>query len=158
MAAGGDGAGPGHALRGGAGHHDPEFLFPRQLHHEPGEAAVVLDDEEDRLARGQTGPVVAHPLVIGRGGLGGGRFLAALGLLGPGRAGRDRDRDRGQGCVPGKEGREIEGEGAPLARHAGDLEGAAEERGQLAADREAQAGAAVFAGRAGVGPAGRPRR
>ena len=47
--------------------------------------------------------------------------------------------------------RQVEGEGAALPVDAGELDFAAEQHGQLAADGEAQAGAAVFAGGAGVG-------
>ena len=47
--------------------------------------------------------------------------------------------------------RQVEGESAALPVDAGELDFAAEQHGQLAADGEAQAGAAVFARGAGVG-------
>ena len=47
--------------------------------------------------------------------------------------------------------RQVEGESAALPVDAGELDFAAEQHGQLAADGKAEAGAAVFAGSAGVG-------
>jgi hypothetical protein len=46
---------------------------------------------------------------------------------------------------------QVRREGAALARRALDVEGAAEHPGDFAADRKAQAGAAILAGRAGFG-------
>ena len=48
-------------------------------------------------------------------------------------------------------GRQVEREGAAHARHAAQLDFAAEQVGELAADGEAEAGAAVFAAGAGIG-------
>ena len=47
--------------------------------------------------------------------------------------------------------RQIQGERAALPVDAGQPDFAAQQHGQFAADRQAQAGAAVFARRAGVG-------
>ncbi len=47
--------------------------------------------------------------------------------------------------------RQVEGERAALPEHAGELDLAAKQHGQLAADREPETGAAVFARGAGVG-------
>ena len=52
---------------------------------------------------------------------------------------------------PGVVQRQVEREGAALPVHAGQPDLAAEQRGQLAADRQAEAGAAVLARGAGVG-------
>ena len=55
---------------------------------------------------------------------------------------------RGPGRV---DERQVEGEGAPLAGHADEADLAAQEGGELAGDRQAEAGAAVLAARPGVG-------
>ena len=86
--------------------------------------------------------------------------------------GRTRDRMRpgrlSQGCADGgavlgvvRAGvveRQVERECAALAVDAGEPDFAAEQHGQLAADRQAETGAAVFAAKCRRRPAGRPRR
>ena len=110
-----------------------------------GEPGLVLDDQEDPVAGLDRVAVVAADL-----GLGG---TAGEPPRGDGRSARAR-RGPARGARPSAAGgraadghvvqRQVEGEGAPLAERALDPDLAAEQPGDLAADRQAQARAAVL--------------
>ena len=106
---------------------------------------VVLDDEQHGVALHDVLAVVGDVLLAGH----------------REHAGRvDRSRDRPPHGLPPRCSavsgarvvqRQVEGERAALAVDAGEADFAAQEHGQLAADGQAQAGAAVLARGAGVG-------
>jgi hypothetical protein len=100
---------------------------------------VVLDDEQGRVALLDLVAIVGHLLLALR------------------RQHRARDRFGGgtrlrlDAVGPGVVQRQVERERAALARHARELDLAAEQCRQLAADGEAEPGATVLARRAGIG-------
>ena len=122
-----------------------EALVARQAEQDARVVRIVLDDEQHGVAvarsssrssatcssRARPAAPAARPRLRRR-------------ASGVGRRGR---RARRAGVVQ----RQVERERAALARHAGQPDLAAEQRRQLAADGQAQAGAAVLAGGAGVG-------
>src|SRR5690606_16048496 len=139
-----------------------EALPARRLEEEAREREVVLDDEEHRVARPDGRPVV--PRLVGG--------LGRLGLLvercrqrrrlarraGPGcrrrlqRGKRHGKREpAGAGAALNVGRRQVERERAALPRGARQADLAAEELGELAADREAEARAAVLARGRAVG-------
>ena len=125
-----------------------------------GELGVVLDDEDEPVARLEVVAVAAdvHLGMAARRPRGRrrrrarrrrGRESRAAGAaaMAPPRRG-DADGVRGRGLVVQ---RQVEGEGAPLAGRAPDPDLAAEQAGDLPADRQAQARAAVLAAGPRVG-------
>src|SRR5690606_32570719 len=108
-----------------------------------GEVRIVLDDQQHLVVRLDDVAVVLHGILAG----GPEQRAVAAGGKGRGRGGGGDRRADGSGVVK----RQIQREGAALAVHAGELDLAAEQGGELAADREAETGAAVFARGAGVG-------
>ena len=137
---------------GAVGHQALEAAVAGQIQQDLGEVRIVLDDEEDPVARLDRAAVVRDlALDHGREHHARGRGLDDLGL-GLGRDGADGRRHRRLvHRLERIDDREVEGEGAPLAGRALDPDLAAEEPGDLPADREAEAGAAVLAAGAGVG-------
>src|SRR6185437_6550803 len=122
---------------GAAGGDDAlEAFLTRQVEQDRGELAVILDDEHDAVA-GREGIAIVRQFARGR----------DIGR----RAWRhDRLGHRVLGLA-GRLQRQIEREDAALARHALDLDRPAEQAGDLAADRQAEAGAAKFAAGGAVG-------
>ncbi len=103
---------------------------------------IVLDDQENGVARFEIEPVVGQ--------------LLDDPLLRRGRRHRRRvvlrkRRDPRRHRRPGIFQRQIEREGAALAGRAPQVDFAAEQACQFAADREPEAGAAIFAAGAGIG-------
>ena len=119
-----------------------EALVARQAQENAGVVRIVLDDEQHGVAR-LDGVAVVLDVLFARDGQN--REFAGLG--------RARRWSMRSVALSGPDvvERQEEGEGAALPVDAGELDLAAEQHGQLAADGEAQAGAAVFAGGAGVG-------
>src|SRR5262249_37618851 len=149
-----DGSGPvppSQRERGGAegGDERLEARLVGRLHEEASEGEIVLHDEEGAVARLDVRAVVAdlvhhylRRLLVAR--------LLALRRLRPG--GRLHElphhaADRGLRRIGL---RQIEGEGAPAAGRADEMNLSPEEPGDLAADGQAQPGAAVLPARAAV--------
>ena len=123
-----------------------EALVAGEVQDDAGVMRVVLDDQQDAVAGLDLQPIVRDVLhgAIGR------RQPRARGpcmVSGP------RHGARAAGRVGRTDvfHRQIEREGAALARRAVQLDFAAEQVREFAADREAEAGAAVLAAGAGVG-------
>ena len=120
-----------------------ETFVPRQAEEDARVMRVILDDEQHGIAV-HDGVAVVLDVLLARDGQDGER--ARL------RAAFRRRWGRWSRVVrAGVVQRQVERESAALAVDAGELDFAAEQDGQLAADGEAQAGAAVFARGAGVG-------
>src|SRR5262249_12227449 len=156
---------------GGAERRDQalEALLAGRVQEEAGEAHVVLDDQQHRVARADAVAVVAHfvdqrrgsqhwgggvqrPRRHGGGGVG---RAGRAGWVGGGGAGGGGSRRLGGRLAHrvrrGVDRRQKEGEGPPPARAADQADLAAQQPRQLAADRQAQAGAAVLAAGRAVG-------
>ena len=139
----------GERARAGAAHHALEALLPRRVEQDAREAEVVLDDQEDLVAGldvvavvvGLVGELHRRAFALGRQRLD--RVL--LDLL-PGRSVPGALRPRRRVAR-----RQVQGEGAARPGRADELDLAAEELRELAADREAQARAAVLAAGRAVG-------
>ena len=119
-----------------------EPLVARQAQGDAGVVRVVLDDEQHGVARLDVVAVVLD-VFFARDRQDGER--RALGIA----AWRFAGTCASSGPVIVQ--RQVKGEGAALAMDAGELDLAAEQHRQFAADGQPEAGAAVFAGRAGVG-------
>ena len=143
MAVGVELPGEGKAHRALGGDDALEALVARQAEEDARVVRVVLDDEQHGVALLDGVAVVLDVLFARdrqdreRAAVGGSRRRAAAAALAA----------VGAGVVQ----RQVEGEGAALPVDAGEPDLAAEQHGQLAADGQAQAGAAVFARGAGVG-------
>ena len=132
-----------------ARHQGAKALSVGLLQQHPRIGGIVFHDEQNRIARLQTVAVVGDRVRgalrqphgrEGRRAQGSDVELAG----GDARAGpRGRRADIGLG--------QVEGEGAAQPGHAAQLDLTAQQAGQLAADRQAEAGAAVLAAGAGVG-------
>src|SRR5262249_46914780 len=116
------------------------------VEHDAGEGGVVLDDQQHPLVRAEVLAVVLDLDLRGGGALRRGRRDA--------RAARPRRlhlRDDAPPRAPGPLPlRQVELERAPRAGRADDRDLAAQQAGDLAADREPEAGATVAAARAAV--------
>ena len=122
-----------------------EALVARQAQQNAGIVRIVLDDQQHQVA-----------LLDRRRGRPAMRLLARH-RAAPGSAGSMAERRLGDRVAtvaeagPGVAQRQVEREGAALAGDAREPDFAAQQRRQLAADGQAQAGAAVLAAGAGVG-------
>ena len=136
-------AGEGEGLRAAHRDQDLQTLVMRQIGDNPRVVGIVLDDQQDRLARLDALAVVRHRLD---------RF---------GEPARHQDRwvhqrlaGRQRRAVPRADAGiakwQIERKGAADIGRAAQLDLAAEQIGEFSADREAEARAAVFAVRAGI--------
>ena len=129
----------------GAAHGDQhlEALVAGEIDQDAGVVRIVLDDQQDGVAGLDVEPVVGNLLD---------RRARRRGRPALGRRRRPRPphgaRRRRRADIFD---RQVEREGAAGARRAAQLDFAAEQARQLAADGEAEAGAAVFAAGAGVG-------
>ncbi len=133
--------------RFGAAHRDQhlEALVAREIAENARVVRIVFDDQQDGIARLQIVAIVCDALDR---------------LLRQRRSCRQlqRRRSRLTFCLPAVAGadgpdvglRQVEREGAALARRAAQLNFAAQQAGQFAADGQAQAGAAVLAAGAGI--------
>ena len=131
--------GEGQALRALGGDDAFEAFVARKTQEDAGVVRVVLDDEQRRVTL-LDGVAIVLDVLVARDGQHRER---------PGQLGRRVAAPRAVGA--GVVQRQVEGERAALSVDAGELDLTAEQDGQLAADGETEAGAAVFAGRAGVG-------
>ena len=130
-----------------------ESLGAHQFEEEARVMRVILDDEQHLVAFVNVLAIVPHRTFPHR------TFKLDRRRLVNWRGQRRRCRRRwrldrwrgGDTCRPGVCGRQVQREGAALARNARQLDFATEQRGQLTADRQAEAGAAVFAARPGIG-------
>ena len=124
-------------------HQALEAARARQLEQHAGITAVVFDDEHHQIARLKSIPVVGHAQLRGQrqDRQRGARVVGAAAAAGAGV------------CAggPGVEQRQVEREGAALTGLADQANLAPQQRGQLAADGQAQPGAAELAAGAGVG-------
>ena len=128
------------------GHDALEALVARQAEQDAGVVRIVVDDEQHVVALADVVAIVGDDLLRLRDGEHGhGEHGSAAGIV---------DGRRGHGTRTGRTrvgDRQVERERAALAGRADQPDLAAEQRRQLAADREAEAGAAVLAAGAGVG-------
>ncbi len=119
-----------------------EAFVARQVDKDTRIMRVVLDDKQDVVARIQIHPVVRD------------RFDRALGCdVQPGKLLRHRRRSRRRMRRHGRTDifdRQIKREGRPLTRRAVQVNFAAEQARQFAADGKAEAGTAIFAAGRGV--------
>ena len=124
-------------LGAAAGDQHLEALVAGQIDQHPRITRIVFDDQEDAISRFEVEAVVRQlfddPLLGSR-------------CLGEGRRGRGTRCNGGTGICQ----RQIEHEGAALAGRAAQVNFAAEQARQFAADGKAEAGAAVFPAGAGV--------
>ena len=125
-----------------------EALVARQTQQDAGVVRIVLDDQQHQVAVLDGIAVVLDVLLAGH------RQDREFARPGRGPEAGASPAAVGTGVVE----RQVEGEGAALPMDAGELDFAAEQHGQFAADGQSQAGAAVFAARCRRRPAGTPRR
>ena len=136
--------GEGKARRAPGGHDALEALVARQAQEDARVVRIVLDDQQYGVALLDALAVVGDVLFAGHR-----QDADRMGLRRIGRAAGDRRGARRVGARVMQ--RQVEGERAALAVDAGEPDFAAQQHGQLAADGEAEAGAAVLARGAGVG-------
>ena len=139
-----------HGERRGAGRRDQrlEALLPRGIEQDLGEAQIVLDDQQHAVAGLDLVAIIAHLVDEDR------RFLVGLnrrqrldGLddFGLHRRRRRRWRSRTRSTRGRVHPRQVQREDAAGPRGAHQLDVAAQQLGQFARNREAEARAAVFA-------------
>ena len=119
-----------------------EALVARDPEQDARVVRIVLDDQQDGVARADLVAIVGDRLL----GLGDGEHRHCGALR---RRGRAPELTAARRAGVGE--RQVQRERAALARLAAEADLAAEQGRELAADREAEAGAAVLAARAGVG-------
>ena len=128
-------------LGAGRGDEHLEAVVMRKIDEDAGIVRIVLDDQQDHVAGSQLVAIVGQLLE---------RPLGQSVYDSPAGGPRALDHLRGPGRSDILE-RQVERERAALARRAVQLDLAAEQIGKLAADRQAEAGAAILAAGAGVG-------
>src|SRR6266702_5112474 len=113
----------------------------RKIGDDPRVMRIVLDDQQHGIARLDPGTVVRDVLLRDLGGAHGAHAVT-------------RGADRRQRALFDSRAdiveRQIERKGAPAAWRAAQLDLAAEQVGELAADGEAETGTAIFPARAGI--------